>query len=119
MQLIKNLKDWSLNLSKVPELLDDAADTIEELTEKIRSLKRERSIMADFGGWIPVEERLPEINASGRQSDIVLIALRWYDGEITTEVGWYNSYGNWSEDSDNRKVIAWQPLPPAYEPKED
>ena len=76
------------------------------------------------GGWIPCSERLPEITVIGygdtkMYSEDMLVALRWYDGDVTTETGWYNRKGTWSNDSNDCKVIAWQPLPPAYEPKED
>lgn len=67
--------------------------------------------------WIPCEERLPELDEgteSFKQSKCCLVALEWWDGEITEEVGWYNQSGVWNQDSKNCKVIAWQPLPAPY-----
>ena len=64
--------------------------------------------------WIPCSERLPEITKHGRYSEDVITVLKWYDGDITYSVGWYNKCGAWNEDCDNCKVIAWQPLPEPY-----
>ena len=60
--------------------------------------------------WILVENGLPPLDEGTeyfKQSHCVLCAVRWYDGEITEEVGWYNQSGVWNLDSENCKVIAW------------
>lgn len=75
-----------------------------------------RSHMED-DGWIPVEKRLPDVSVM--YSENVLTAVEWDDGDITCDIGWYNKYGVWSEDSDSHKVIAWRPLPAPYRPKEE
>ena len=105
-------------------LAEQAADMIEELSAKVARQNMERSSQYYGGGWIPCSERLPEITAIGYgdnkvYSEDMLVALRWYDGDVTIETGWCNRNGTWSNDSKNCKVIAWQPLPPKYEPKED
>ena len=67
--------------------------------------------------WIPCKERLPELDEgieSFKQSKCCLVAIEWWDGEITEEVGWYNQSGVWNQDSSNCKVIAWMPLPQPY-----
>ena len=67
--------------------------------------------------WIPCSERLPELDEGHecfKQSHCCLCAIKWWDGDITEEVGWYNQTGNWNLDSDNCKVIAWMPLPEEY-----
>jgi hypothetical protein len=62
------------------------------------------------GHWIPVSEKLPEIN------DDVLISLEWgidigrYSGEEWCSE-WINNY-------DDGNVYAWMPLPKPYEPQE-
>lgn len=128
-ELVKKLRAYSgISLYareyETRELLNQAADTIEELSAKVARQNMERSSQYYGGGWIPCSERLPEITVIGYgdskiYSEDMLVALRWYDGDITTETGWYNRNGKWSNDSKTCKVIAWQPLPPKYEPKED
>ena len=69
------------------------------------------------GGWIACSERLPELTEGTeyfKQSKCCLVALKWWDGDITESVAWYNQSGVWNEDSKNCKVIAWQPLPAPY-----
>lgn len=62
-------------------------------------------------GWIACSERLPEDQKE------VLITL-WND---TIEIGWFdmNDKQWFTEDfeCDEGDVIAWQPLPPKYQPK--
>ena len=72
--------------------------------------------------WIPVEERLPEdceeivlVQVSGKMAENI-----WFDNafELATYVngeGWILE--NYPE-CENPKVIAWQPLPEPYRPKE-
>ena len=70
--------------------------------------------------WTPCSEGLPELTEGTeyfKQSECCLVALKWWDGDITESVGWYNESGLWSDDGKNCKVIAWQPLPAPY--KED
>lgn len=71
-------------------------------------------------GWISVEDKLPELTEGTecfKQSKCCLTTLRWWDGDMTESVGWYNQSGVWNEDSKNCKVVAWMPLPPKYQPK--
>ena len=62
--------------------------------------------------WIPCSERLPDIKEGEYASDCVLVTLKWWDGEISETVGWYNRTGTWSEDGKMSKVIAWMPYEP-------
>ena len=64
------------------------------------------------GKWIPCSERLPDIKEGEYASDCVLVTLKWWDGEISETVGWYNRTGTWSEDGKMSKVIAWMPYEP-------
>ena len=64
------------------------------------------------GKWIPCSERLPDIKEGKYASDCVLVTLKWWDGEISETVGWYNRTGTWSEDGKMSKVIAWMPYEP-------
>ena len=72
-------------------------------------------------GWIPCSERLPELTEGTecfKQSKCCLTTLKWWDGDMTESVGWYNQSGVWNEDSKNCKVVAWMPLPAPYQQKE-
>ncbi len=98
----------------VVRVLQVAADTIETLSAKLASANMERSSAYYNGVWIPCNERLPEITIEDRYSEDMLVVLKWYDGDITYSVGWYNKSGVWNEDCENCKVIAWMPLPKQY-----
>ncbi len=116
-----SLRLYNQTISQVIDLLSELRQyrqigTVEELSEKQNDSR-----------WIPVEEKLPEISviccgdcADKSYSENVLVALLWNDGNVTTEIGWYYSDGTWSYDYDKKcKVVAWHPLPPAYEPLEE
>lgn len=73
-------------------------------------------------GWIPVEERMPEEN-NKLLYDMQLVTLE--DGEVC--LGVYRNQENewWTRRQEGeewytnkRNVVAWQPLPEAYHPKE-
>lgn len=68
------------------------------------------------GEWIPVDERLPELNDDGA-SDIVLLC--WSDGQIAvgTYAGDRTFIGQgWPEATDaSVKVVAWIPIPEPYD----
>lgn len=73
------------------------------------------------GEWIPCKDKQPELNEGTeafKQSECVLVTVKWYDGDLSQDVAWLNEDGNWSCQSPYRKdvceVIAWQPLPPTY-----
>ena len=127
-ELIDGLRSMALQYSAmgVPEtekIMKQAANVIEELSAKVAQQNMEKSSQYYNGGWIPVEERLPEIDVIGfdginMYSKDMLVALHWYDGDVTVETGWYNRNGSWSNESKNCEVIAWQPLPPVYKPKD-
>lgn len=68
-------------------------------------------------GWIPVEDRPPDNNTDFLLQFKSNMGVGFYeDGDwaINTGEGIYSLVG-YNEE----KPIAWRPLPPAYEPKED
>lgn len=75
---------------------------------------------ADKGGWIPVEERLPEEKKS------VLVQWEKYDRHLNVTLTYLDVM--WLDDAEekvfetingvpNGKVIAWRPLPETYHPE--
>lgn len=70
-------------------------------------------------GWISVDDALPELTEGTeyfKQSPCCYVTLKWWDGDVTESVGWYNQSGVWNDDSERCKVIAWKPIAP-YQPK--
>lgn len=85
--------------------------TLEQARQAAKDLrKRFREDLEQEPKWIPVSERLPEIN------DDVLISLEW-----GIDIGRY-SYGEWHSEwinnYDDGNVLAWMPLPKPYKPQE-
>ena len=89
------------------------AEFMYDLADYLKSLPTPAVTDTNVGGkWIPCSERLPDIKEGEYASDCVLVTLKWWDGEISETVGWYNRTGTWSEDGKMSKVIAWMPYEP-------
>ena len=102
-------------------------ETIEVLSTEVASQNGD--------GWIPVGDRLPEeheerteilnvdfsVSVCHKISDIVLVTVHNISQDIKFVAKDCTVDGKWSHERENGcfKVLAWQPLPPAYEPKED
>ena len=125
----KAMIDWFIDVieacPKLDENLFDKKKLIEDIDNSVAGLTNiQINRIADIidsqpkvGEWIPCSERLPELYEAWscmKQSECVLVAVKWWDGDITENVGWYNENGSWSVESNNCKVIAWQPLPEPY-----
>ena len=105
-ELVKGLRklgnQWKHNEVAAYNLIFDAADTIEALSEKVRANNLHE-------GWIPVSERLPENNGC------MLVTI-----DDAIEFGKYED-GEWSiwvcehwDEWDAKGVTAWMPLPEPY-----
>ena len=66
-------------------------------------------------GWIPCSERLPDTEHISGVSETVLVTTN-NNSIFTAE---YHGNGKWLDDVADwsLEVIAWQPLPQAYQPK--
>ena len=106
---LKEIQEDIRTLTRVP--LEFIHAKLDELAEEVGELGNP--------GWIPCSERSPEISIGDRCSEDVITVLKWYDGDITYSIGWYNKSGSWNEDCDNCKVIAWMPLPEPYKEDKD
>ncbi len=83
----------------------------------VNELAEEYKVSEMPKGWIPCERELPELTEGTecfKQSKCCLVTLKWWDGDMTESIGWYNQSGVWNEDSKNCKVVAWMPLPAPY-----
>ena len=107
------------------KLLIEAADVIEELSTKLQAANMERSSQYYNGGWIPVSERLPEVN----QRVLVTSYGRVCYAMMTSADGNSGHPVFRLQDSLNKRVvcettvhsefttsriIAWMPLPEPY-----
>lgn len=105
---------------ELAKLVSDAADTIETLSAKLSAVNMERSSQYYHGGWIPIDERLPEVDEEG-YSDYIMLSFA--NASIPC-IGQYvvDEEGGAFHDGDdeiplNRYdliVNAWRPLPERY-----
>lgn len=73
----------------------------------------------DNNGWIPVEERLPEVPKELEDAHCPEFNVTIKGAEKATTLK-YSWDGAWFDDNGNvYNVIAWQPLPEPYKPKKD
>lgn len=86
----------------IASTLNQAADTIETLFEKLQSVNMENG-----GGWIACEDRLPE---EGKE---VLVYLKQGRMTVAARIG-----KEWVRPDETRTaiVVAWRKLPSPYRP---
>lgn len=78
--------------------------------------KRVRGILERCNGWIPVEERLPEVPKELEDAYCPEFNVMIKGAEIATTLK-YSWDGAWFDDNGNvYNVIAWKPLPEPYIP---
>lgn len=118
LEEIESLHNKILKDRFAEQVTEQEIDSLIKVKEIIRSHMDEMN----NDGWIPVEEGFPEdceemvlVQVSGKVTENI-----WFDNafELATYVngeGWIlENYPEWK----NPKVIAWQPLPEQYRPKE-
>lgn len=98
------------------KLLKKAANTIDGLSDKLRMVNTEQSIIYDHDGWIPCDEHLPEENEA-----YLCTIQRLEDSNIWTDKLMYYPKRGWIEESKDSKVdeekfkiLAWRPLLEPY-----
>ncbi len=104
--------------------LDDAIEIVNQVAEEYKQALNENKQC-----WIPCSERLPET----QEDYIVAIKMKYQfeeEWEYCVDVATYdlsgcgyidgawNTFNDWYEGQEIH-VIAWQPLPKPYEPKEE
>lgn len=105
--------------------MDDAKDT--NVTSKCSECSRRKWYQKGYedgkkdicndNGWIPVEERLPEVPEGLADEYCPEFNVTIKGAERTTTLK-YSWDGTWFDDNGNvYNVIAWQPLPAPYKPK--
>lgn len=115
---------------ELAKLISDAADTIELLSMKLHAANMERSSAHYHGGWIPVDERMPEMYEEGEyeDGDTCLTSFESDSVLATTKNGYvvFGQFARWSDSSpyfatgvweiekDTDEVIAWMPIPEEY-----
>ena len=103
--------------SGMAKLLNDAADTIEELSAKLAAANMANSTSHYNNGWIPVEERLPENETLTMVSfdNLGIPAFAFYK-EDDDGGAFYPGNDRASYAEYNLFVNAWQPVPKTYKP---
>ena len=102
-ELVKRLRYENLSVLQMSDLMDEAADAIEEL-EKAASR------------WIPVKGQLPKTRESilGKKSSKVIVAFRFDDGTQGTDTA-HTLNGEWGFEDHiivvPRTITHWMPLP--------
>lgn len=114
IQKLKELaNDSEIDMYGIKELqsiFKETADILETLSSKLTSENMEFASDCYKNGWIPCNEKTPDIIINNKYSDEVLAKVEWWTGEISYDVTWYTHYGYWHGDSEVRKVIAWKPF---------
>ena len=77
-------------------MMDVLQDALHKASEKIASLESSLSALREQTRWIPVGERLPEIE--------VYVLTRLDDGDIRMDMRYFN--GEWGDDT----VTHWRPI---------
>ena len=117
-ELVRKLRAYADQYNRPPygreiegtdKLLSEVADVIEEFSAKLHNPQMERSSQYYNGGWIPLNERLPEI------SDWYIITV---GAPRCTYADYYDKIHNEWQDYCGSDILAWMPMPRPYMPTE-
>ena len=105
---------------ELAKLVSDAADTIETLSAKLSAANMERSSQYYHGGWIPIDERTPEVDEDG-YSEYVLLSFANASIPCIGQYRTYEGEGYFYDGDDEKplfvyglRVNAWRPMPESY-----
>lgn len=89
------------------KLVSNAADTIEELSTKLHASNMERPSQYYHGGWIPCEERLPQLDGQWQCGSYIVTVI--IDGKsLVTSMTYDYCNKKWLCQKGN--VVAWMQL---------
>ena len=108
--------------TRMAELVEERR-SISTLHQKVESLEEEISRLREERRWVPVGERLPELNEANRFCfDCLVCCTRGNVCEMTYEINTYakqerNRQPRWKRQGmiSMREVTHWRPLPPGPE----
>lgn len=64
----------------------------------------------NVGKWFPADQ-YPEVDENGFSEDVI-VKIKWWDNDITKDVGWYSLKNGWNNDQDGvSEVIEWNYFP--------
>lgn len=106
---------------EVGDMLNDAADVIEELSAKLQAANMERSSQYYNGGWIPVSE------PPKHTDDYLVVVGINYEGEgmydYVRTANYNTVFKAWCVYETNKAIVGevkkWMLLPPAYKESEE
>lgn len=120
---IKGLEEWrdviargeqgKVDAQSEIRVINAAISTIKDLSAKLAAVNMERSLTHCNSGWIPVEDRLPDLDERGYSKKVLVWEKAHLFGDEYYRIGFY--MGNrWDNSLDVSKVLAWMPLPEGY-----
>lgn len=96
------------NNGELAKLINDAADTIEQLSAKLHAANMDRSSQYYNDGWISCNEMLPD------EYGEYLVTKRTFgwncEEYVSNDIAYFDNGGFHKADT----VIAWKPLPELY-----
>jgi len=112
-ELVKNLrenvKDGCSDCTETAPLILQAADAIENLQDKFKTLMDKYIRLTAHTEWIPVTERLPEIHTNvlvvDKAHDMAVGSLE----KIWDSIVWICPFS--AVDDEDCKITHWMPLP--------
>ena len=102
-------------MQELEKILEEIIDRLKEegcIIDDAAGKRAEEIIRKHMnGGWIPVEEKLPEDEA------MMLVTCQTKAGRLSVNRAWYGE-GTWHGTGTISGVIAWRPLPEPYRGEE-
>lgn len=120
LRILANLAEDAKFPADIAYSINNAADTIEELSAKLASANMERSTAYYNNGWIPCSERLPKEPFACLVTimDCEPMTQTDFENVLPYHVGYDGQRWNDADgDAIPFEVIAWMPRPEPYQPE--